>query len=102
MNQSLQNNAPACVILGSRVFFAKVLKVNKKTVKVEVPNQPGKSQCIENVDFSKVVHQDKPVAVVLDLFKGQKNSHYFDEKTYRSFNKPAKEWVGEHNFVIKN
>lgn len=94
-------NSSVFVIQGASIFKGTVQKINKKSVKVLLPNQNGKSKSVENFDYAQVAHEDDMLTVVVDSSKRGAGSHYFDYHSYPAHCGPSSNWQNPFTYVTK-
>jgi len=97
--------------VGSEVVFlydynlqrATVLKVNKKTYKLDVPAQGFNIPYQKNVNIEKVVHIKDEFAMVWNTNKrhGTPGKYRFDYETYPTENKTWQHWHQAYTYIVE-
>lgn len=96
MSRKLRVNDRVVVLVEYCLYHGVVLKVNSKTVKVSIPS--GQSFCQaayeKNFALAKVAHEDEPIAVIWELWKGVngRGGYRLDRDMYPDRLMPAKTW----------
>lgn len=71
----------------------KVLKVNKKSIKVDIPAQLGFNSFDSLVKLERVVKYGDPVCVIWELWKSKSVVVYrFEHNLYPQYHRPVETW----------
>lgn len=106
MNFSIGDNV-SVLIDYDFIHNCKVLKVNKKTLKVKIPPFCGCIEYTKNFSYDKVANEDEMICIVWEMYKGinGRGAYRIERNLYPNFQTlaskwPFQKWIWEKEYGI--